>query len=248
MFNAKSLEEFFNKVNAATVSNITLYLIGGCNMSLRNLKLVTKDVDFVLLTKAELDNFKKAVEKLGYATDKELFKEAVYRDAVIVFKDDSGSRIDIFLKSICNQLVLSDGMVNRSVLHKNYGKIKVMLVSSEDIFLFKSLTGRPQDIDDCFAFIDTGKLDWKTIINECTLQHREKVKWIFWLFEQVCRIEDAKNIIIPAKRNVFSICKDNWSKHPTDFMLDFSAKQIKKHVPVPQQKEIIEAKQNESKI
>ncbi len=240
MFEKKSLESFFEKIGSIAQIPITLYLIGGGNMSLRNLKPTTKDVDVVLLDGKELLIFKEAVQKMGYSIDNDLFQEAVYQDAVIVFKDETGSRIDVFVKVICNQLQLSEGMIKRSTEHKTYGKIKVMLVSSEDIFLFKSITDRPQDIDDCFVFIDMG-LDWNIIIKECISQHRKKVKWIFWLYEQICRIEEAKDITLPEKRDIFKVCKENWDKKPNDFMTEFDDELIKKHIPNSEQKEIIKA-------
>lgn len=245
MFKKESLEEFFEKVGKIAEIPLTIYLIGGCNMSLRNMKPATKDVDVVLLNRKELSAFKEAVQQIGYATDDELFQEAVYQDAVIVFKDSDGSRIDVFVKVICNQLQLSEGMIKRSKEHKTYGKVKVMLVSAEDIFLFKSLTDREQDINDCFVFIDAG-LDWDVVIQECAAQHRENVKWIFWLYEQICRIEGAKGITIPKKRDIFKVCKDHWSKRPSDFMLEFGEDAIKRHIPMPEQREIIKAKNNEA--
>ena len=132
-------------------------------------------------------------------------------------------------------------MIKRSTEYKKYGKIKVMLVSSEDMFLSKSLTGRPQDIDDCFVFIDAG-LDWKIILDECVSQHREQAKWIFWLYEQMCRIEEAKGITLPEKRCMFKVCRENWDKRPSDFMLEFDEKKIRKHVPIPEQKALLDAK------
>lgn len=245
MFKKESLEEFFEKIGEIAKIPITLYLIGGGNMSLRNLKPTTKDIDIVLLNQKELLAFKEAVQQIGYAIDNELFQEAVYQDAVIVFKDKEGSRIDVFVKVICNQLRLSEEMIGRSTEHKTYGKVKLMLVSSEDIFLFKSLTDREQDINDCFVFVDAG-LEWDIIIEECVAQHRDKVKWIFWLYEQICRIEEAKEIILPKKRAIFKVCRSNWDKRPSDFMLEFGVDLIKKHIPLPEQKEIIKAKKNET--
>jgi sRNA-binding regulator protein Hfq len=108
MFKRKSLEEFFEKVGKIAKVPITLYLIGGCNMSLRNMKPATKDVDVVLLNRKEMLAFKEALQQMGYAIDDQLFQEAVYQDAVIVFNNKSGSRIDVFVKVICNQLQLSE--------------------------------------------------------------------------------------------------------------------------------------------
>jgi len=92
-----------------------------------------------------------------------------------------------------------------------------------------------------FVFIDAG-LDWNTIIEECVAQHKKDVKWIFWLYEQICRIEEDKEITIPKKKDMFKICRDNWAKRPSDFMLEFDEEIIKKHTPIPEQKDVIEAK------
>ena len=136
-------------------------------------------------------------------------------------------------------------MISRSKEYKVYGNVNVMLVSAEDIFLFKSLTDRKQDINDCFAFIDAG-LDWDIVINECVAQHLENAKWIFWLYEQICRIEEEKDITLPKKGSIFQVCKSNWGKRPSDFMLEFDEDVIKKHVPVPEQKDVLKAKKDEN--
>ena len=65
-------------------------------------------------------------------------------------------------------------------------KDRVYLVSNEDIFLFKSLTGRPGDLID-LGMLMGRELDWDIIIDECVSQHTEDVKWVFWVYEQLCR-------------------------------------------------------------
>jgi hypothetical protein len=186
----------------------------------------------------EFNLLKQSIEKIGYTTDEALLKEAVYRDALIVFKNKYGSRIDLFVNTICSQLVLSDAMIARSKEYKEYGKVKLMLISNEDMFLFKSLTDRLQDIDDCFVLINTG-LDWQIILNECIKQHRRDVKWIFWVFEQLCRIEESKGITIPQKRNVLNICLKYWKNKPDGWMSEFKEKIIEKNIPRTYQKDVL---------
>ncbi|MCH8873700.1 hypothetical protein IH824_13185 [candidate division KSB1 bacterium] len=88
------------------------------------------------------------------------------------------------------------------------------------------------------TLLDTG-INWDIILKECVSQHRKHVKWIFWLYEQLCRIEEAKKITIPEKSRVFKICTDNWSKKPSDFMFDLGEEQIKKNIPKKYQNEIL---------
>lgn len=79
MFEKKSLEEFFEKINGAAESKLTLYLIGGGNMSLRNMKVTTKDVDLVLLNRGELDIFKAAIENLFLYYPSASFLEEIFK-------------------------------------------------------------------------------------------------------------------------------------------------------------------------
>ncbi len=240
MFEKDSLTRFLEKLGSTIQPELSIYMIGGGNLSLKGLKDATKDVDFVLTSHKDLNTLKPAIEQLGYNTDEQLFNESIYQDAVIVFNDKTGSRIDIFVEVICKQLVLSEAMKKRSEEHATFENLKVMLVSNEDIFLFKSLTDRPQDIEDCAALLDAG-LNWDVILDECVSQHRKDVKWVFWMYEQMCRIEDAKRITIPEKSRVFGVCIDNWGKKPSDFMCDFTKEQVRKHIPVQYQREVLES-------
>ena len=230
MFDRQSLERLLEQLGEKLSSPVTAYLIGGCNMSVRGLKEVTKDIDLVLGSRKEFNLLKPAMEELGYRADAELMQFAVYKDAVIVFLDASGSRIDLFIDTICQMLRLSASMKKRSMLHKAYGKLQVMLTSKEDIFLFKSLTERPQDVDDCLSLL-SGGLDWDVIIDECVSQHRKDVKWIFWLFEHVCRLERKEGAELPAHARIFDVCAQHWEQRPGDFMGEFSDEEQRKYIP-----------------
>jgi len=240
MFEKSLIIKLFENIGSNLSSNITIYLIGGGNMSLKGLKPATKDIDLVLLSKKDLDILKPIIEKQGYKIDKELFEEAVYRDAFLVFQDESESRIDVFINIVCNQLKLSENIRKRSKEYARYEKLKIMLVSNEDLFLFKSITDRPQDIDDCLTLINAG-LKWNIILSECISQHRKETKWIFWVYEQICRIEESKDVSLPQKSSIFQICVKNWNNKPQDFMAEFTKEQIIKHIPRQYQKKIFKS-------
>lgn len=239
MYDKNGVTTLLEKLGSLLKPKVTVYLIGGGNMGIKGLKAVTKDVDFVVMSRKDLNALKPSLEQLGLRIDEQLFKDAFYQDAVLVFQDASGSRLDFFVKSVSNQLALSEAMRKRSKEHAAFGNLKVMLVSNEDLFLLKSMTDRPQDVDDCLALLETG-LDWSVILQECVAQHRQDAKWVFWLYEQLCRIEEAKNLVIPEKSEVFSICAENWGKRPEDFMWGFSKEQVRKHIPVKYQDEVLE--------
>ena len=238
MFKKDQLVELLEGIGGRIDATVTVYLIGGCNLSLKGKKDATKDIDMVLTSKGDFLRMKAAVESLGFRQKDEEFAEPVYKAAVIVFEDDERSRIDLFVKRVAGALVLSSGMVGRSAFYGGFGKLRVMLVSDEDLFLFKSIAGRSDDINDCFALY-AGGLDWDIIVDECVSQHREDVRWIFWLYELLCRMELQKMIVVPEKRRVFGICRSNWDRRPRDFMAEFPAEQVRRLVPVKYRKDVL---------
>lgn len=194
-----------------------IFLIGGCNMSLKGIKAVTKDIDLVVLTKKEYYCLKSALVDLGYNCHEETFSPNFYKTSIIVFmKDDR--RIDVFVKVVCSQLELTPEMQKRSEVYAVWGNLKVHLVPNEDIFLFKSITEREKDVDDCHILIGEG-LDWEVIKQEL---HRQEGKalWRFWVYEQLCRIRNKYGEIIPRRmvNYIWKLVKEKWPEKPRDFM------------------------------
>jgi len=113
--------------------------------------------------------------------------------------------------------------------------LTVALVSNEDIFLFKSMTPRPEDIKDCELLIGAG-LEWNTIFDEIAEQSKAKDKWFFWTFEKVCIIENESKISIPIKARLLELVKKHWKHRPADFMS--GVKDLEKHLPIKYQKDI----------
>ena len=142
-------------------------------------------------------------------------------------KDDD-SRIDIFLKQVGKMLRLTRGIIKRAKLYQSYGKLDVSLVSNEDIFLFKSMSSRSGDIEDCDRLIQE-ELDYGIIYDEIIEQSKQGRKWFFWIYESLCRLEEHNGIRLPIKDRVFSLVKEHWKDHPSDFMED--VKNIDEHIP-----------------
>jgi hypothetical protein len=238
MFKKDQLIELLEKIGNKVTSEVEVYLIGGCNLSLKNLKGATKDIDIVLTSLQEFTILKKAILEIGLKETTDNLVEAVYRDALVVFMGEEGSRIDVFVKIIAQKLQLTKGMISRSEFYINYGKMKIYLVSNNDVFLFKSVTERENDHEDCNNLVLSG-LNWKTILEECVLQNKEGAHWIFWLFEQVCRLKKTHNLTIRQRTKILQICKDDLKNKPDDWMIDFSDEEIKKFIPGEFSNEVI---------
>ena len=189
-------------------------------MSFRGLKDETKDIDMIALNQSDLDTVSRTLIEAGYHQDTDL--EEFYLSAIIVFTKGDG-RIDLFLREVCKRLVLSDDMVKRAALHKRYGKLSVYLASNEDIFLFKSITDREKDIEDCIMLLNRA-LDKKIIIDE--MESQKNAHWCFFVFEKLCLIEDA-GLSVPFKDDVKKICFSKKQHLPKDFMMEVKDK--KKH-------------------
>ncbi|MEF8825361.1 MAG: hypothetical protein V5A34_10355, partial [Halapricum sp.] len=80
-----------------------------------------------------------------------------------------GCRIDIFNQQVANKLVLTEGMVERSNPFLTTGSLTVRLVRNEDIFLFKLVAGRDDDIEDLSVLVETG-LDYGVVEAELERQ------------------------------------------------------------------------------
>ncbi|MBI2575576.1 hypothetical protein HYV84_00010 [Candidatus Woesearchaeota archaeon] len=203
-------------------------MIGGGALCLKNLKDATVDMDMVVLSKEEFDILSDGIAKLGYSpADKELLKEAVYKNAVVVFEKGE-SRIDIFIKTIVGMLDFSERMAKRAELYAVKGKLAVQLCSNVDIFLLKSLSDRVKDIPDIERLLREG-IDWKIILEETDLQKREGVRWIFFVYEQLCRVENTLGIKVEGKQRIFRKCVEYWAEKPSDFMVDIA--NTERHIP-----------------
>jgi hypothetical protein len=217
MFKKDELEELLSLVGNNLEKQITIYMIGGCALSFKNLKPSTKDIDIIVKSKQDFDILEKTMNRIGFKSESE--KESdFYATALAVYKKGE-SRIDVFLKQVGKMLFLSEGMIKRSEHYKKYGNLVVNLISNEDIFLFKSMTAREGDVYDCDRLIKEG-LGYGIIYEEILEQIKSGKNWFFWLFESLCRLENHNNIKIPIKNKVLGLVKNNWEERPPDFMED----------------------------
>lgn len=223
MFNADELEAMLVRVGDVLPRELEIYLIGGCAMSFRGLKDATKDIDAILLNRSELDLLGLVLKKLKFTQDTNL--EDFYLCAVMVFKQGD-SRIDLFVRDVCKQLVFTERMRKRAQLYRKMGKLSVYLASNEDIFLFKAITDREKDIDDCFSLLNVG-VDSRIIVDE--MEKQTKAHWCFFVYEKLCLIANHTGLIPSFKEEVKQICLKKMKDVPDDFLHDVKNK--KKHWP-----------------
>lgn len=234
MFDKDELENWLVHVSRFVNKPVTAYLIGGCAMSFKGYKAATKDIDMVMLSKADFDVINNAIMAAGYKLETDLEDEFYLTALAVYVKGDS--RIDIFLRKVGKMLAFTPKMAERATVHNKLDQLIVALASNEDIFLFKSMTSRPEDIKDCELLIQTG-LEWNTVFDEILEQSKTQDKWFFWTFEKICIIENESSISIPIKPKLLELVKKHWKQRPSDFMSN--VKELDKHLPKKYQRDIL---------
>lgn len=152
-------------------TEVEAYLIGGGAMSLHepSLKDTTKDIDLVVVDEAALSRLLGVLDDLGYQEVTDLGDEYDRLGARYCVRNDAGCQFDVFYRQIADKLFFSDGMRARSEPFLSDEYFSIGLVSFEDIFLFKTVAERPDDISDMATLIQTN-LDFDAIEDEIKRQ------------------------------------------------------------------------------
>jgi len=168
-FDAAYIEAELQELGAVLHAEVTAFLIGGGAMAFRGLKDTTKDIDLVVTTEAEFDRLLAALDGRGYEEVSELDEPYQQLGARLCVENDDGCRIDVFNRQVANKLIFSDGMQRRSEEYLTSGELSIQLTALEDIFLFKTVAKRPDDIDDMNTLVQTS-LDFEAIEREIETQ------------------------------------------------------------------------------
>ena len=189
----KALDEIVNQLP----KSIEAYLIGGLAMIFHGAKLATKDVDIVFMDLESAQTFIETAQKIGFFRAENLQEEYKDLGTRCVLEGKDGVRFDIFVVKVCNALTFSQGMKSRA--QKRYDKkmLKLHVSSIEDIFLFKAITSRPDDLAD-MATITGKEIQWNIIKDEVKTQP-DNWKWISRLYLRLLELEDEYGIPSPLK-------------------------------------------------
>ncbi|KXB02203.1 hypothetical protein AKJ44_01100 [candidate division MSBL1 archaeon SCGC-AAA261F17] len=158
----ESVRDLLEEIGGALRKKITLYLLGGGVMVLRGLKEDTVDLDFIAKLNTDREAVVEVLKKLGFRS----------RLAGARFeRQQAGAleRVEIDVGRFMN-VPLTDGARSRAEPEK-YGDLEVKLLSNEDVFLFKSVTGRGKDLSD-LSSLKSARPNWDIIRNESTKMER----------------------------------------------------------------------------
>jgi len=170
------MDSVFERISKNLKKEVTVYHIGGNAMCWHGLKDTTKDADLVLTSESEANSLKHALSNSGFL-EVEVVSLPGYEhmNQYAVFDEIAetplnqefapGLRIELFLNQICGGFEFSRGMRSRCRKTKDRGLLKEYFCSAEDIFLFKSITGRERDLTDMQIIAKPG-LEWDTLADE----------------------------------------------------------------------------------
>ncbi len=179
---------------------VEAYLIGGLAMMQRGLKVTTKDVDVVFRDDADEQAFEVALGSIGFYRAPDLSGEYVALGATIIMERSDGMRFDIFIEKVCRKLRLTDGMRSRGDQLPLDGDLRLMAAAPEDLFLFKSVTDRADDLGD-MALLATVALDWQAMADELRTDDLNR-RYLPLYVEKLDALESVHGVAAPGRREL----------------------------------------------
>ena len=196
----KQIEKLFKEIDASLRKKVKIFVIGGALLLQQGLKPATKDIDLVIETKEEFMILKNALNSINFTVKIPNIEYKNMNLNQIFIRDDF--RIDLFQKEICGRFSISNGMMERAITFIDLEKIKLNFCSNEDIFLFKTMTEREGDLEDCISLAKRG-IKWEIILNELKNQIKKSRQdvWITWVGERLDILEE-KGVNIPIMKEI----------------------------------------------
>lgn len=150
--NLKDLDNLL-QVLADLDKSIELYAIGGTAMTLKNIKEVTKDIDF--LTTESQETIRKLFTLAGLKE-----KDASKLCNIWHLND---IRIDIFYDEFIMGISLPDDWREKSEHLKDFGKLKLFILNWEDVIITKIARSEQRDIGDALEIIKSQNINFENL-------------------------------------------------------------------------------------
>jgi len=205
----KQIEELFGETDQQLTSTINIYIIGGAVLLYQGLKPATKDIDLILPNKESYNALLESLTSLGFKRKKPT--ETYKKMEINIILEKGDFRFDLFLQKVFKKISLTNEMKNRAINILKIKHLNVFLCSNEDIFIFKSMTTRKGDLEDCITLAKRG-INWDIILKEVQSQikHSGEEVWITWIGERLDILED-EGINIPIIKEINEL-RDNYFK------------------------------------
>ncbi|ELZ42945.1 hypothetical protein C463_10085 [Halorubrum californiense DSM 19288] len=167
-FESTAIRRQFSELADLISDDLTVYLIGGGALTLEGLKNATKDIDLIVRKESELKQLWSVLTAAGYEPQGDLAEAYDELEAAFILEKDR-RRFDVFHRQVAGVIHLSDAMISRSQHLFDERGLSVQTVSLDDIFLFKAVANREDDVEDMVR-IAQGGIDDDVIVTEIMTQ------------------------------------------------------------------------------
>lgn len=211
------IDRFVKELSEEVHVPVHLYLLGGGSMMYAGLKYFTKDIDLVVRTEQEYNSCVEAVKRMGFRSIRPGAGYSRMNLSDMMERED-GYRIDIFNDRVCGKLRLSEGMVSRSKERVRHEGVILSSCSMEDILIFKSITEREGDLQDCKAIITGTMVDWMIFLKELEEQiSTGEDVWITWVADRLWTLREEARLSIPVLDKIIEMADDYLDKWERSF-------------------------------
>ena len=185
---AKYIDELFQMISAHISRKCDIFMIGGGALMTYGLKYLTKDIDIIVDRTESFNAIRQSLKSEGFHSKIPELEYGHLNLSDIFIKDEY--RIDMFCNVVCGKLSLSEGMKKRAHLYNTYGNVNLYVCTLEDILIFKSITDRDGDLEDCNN-ICFRKIDWESILEEIREQTSDGHGiWITYISERLNKLSE----------------------------------------------------------
>ena len=167
-FDQSAIEDQLHELAEHLEASTTVYIIGGGALTLQGLKNATRDIDLIVESTEAAERVFDALTAHGYRSIDDPEVEYTDLDAAFILERDS-RRFDVFNRQVAGVIHLSEAMKGRGEELLVDGNLTVEMVSLDDIFLFKSVANRANDVDDMIVIAEAG-IDVNGIMDEVSRQ------------------------------------------------------------------------------
>jgi predicted nucleotidyltransferase len=167
-FGSSAIRRQFSELAGLIEDEMTVHLIGGGALTLEDLKNATKDIDLIVRNESELRQLWNVLRSAGYVPQDDLAEAYDELETAFILEKER-RRFDVFHEQVAGVIYLSDAMISRSQHLFDEDGLSVRMVSLNDIFLFKAVANRQDDVDDMIRIAQAG-IDDDVIVEEIMTQ------------------------------------------------------------------------------
>lgn len=167
------VKEFLEHVDAWLDEPVTVFLVGGTALTIRGLSARTEDIDMAFYVPAHFDHVHETLTTHGFTTIDEPTSQIDTRGRTVLLQhEDEGYRVDLFDRQVVGKVTITQAMKQRADEFWTGNQMKASVLSAEDLFLLKTVSGgdlhagRASDLHDLAVLAQTADFDFNTVLDE----------------------------------------------------------------------------------